>query len=293
MEDPQKQQEIKVETVENNEQVQDENGNENQAQTQNNDEQSEENTEKRNKYEEEQIARINLIFANPTNFQELYDKYAKEFQAIAQKRAKVKSLKEKTNEENKDDKTDNNENEQQESETKTTEKELEAAEKELKDAEKKFAGRWGLNHKKLPNKIEVLQVKCVATVVSQELPFDEKKKRYDVLEKVIAINLYKKLQEFTEFLQVIGVEAELEQFGNGMAKFDPGCDAYALSYFLDEFCELEKQKEEKEKEENEKKSIKDKAKEAKEKADQQNKNNENNENNEQKNEEHNNNEQNK
>lgn len=268
------QQNPKVETVENAEQVQDEN--ENQAQTQNNDEQSEEDIEKRKKYENEQIARINLIFGKPTDFQKLYEEYAKEFQVIAQKRAEVENLKSESNTENDNDKQENNDNDNE-----TQESELKTAEKKLKDAEKEFAGRWGLNPEELSDKIEVLQVGCVATVVPQHLTFKEKEERNNVLKKAMEINLYKKLPEFAKFLQVRGINAKLEQFGDDMAKFDPGCDAEAVSYFLDEFCELEKQKEEikaqKEKEEREKKekeSIKDKAKDAKKEADEKSENSE-------------------
>lgn len=258
-----------VETVENYEQEQ--NGNENQVQTPNNDEQSEEDIEKRKKYEEEQIARINLIFGKPIELQKLYDEYEKEFKIIAKKRAEKE-----TNKENNDDEQKNidNVNENQESEPKITEK-------KLKDAEKEFAGRWGLNPEELSDKIEVLQVGCVATVVPQHLTFKEKEERNNVLKKAMEINLYKKLPKFAKFLQVRGINAKLEQFGDDMAKFDPGCDAEAVSYFLDEFCELEKQKEEikaqKEKEEREKKekeSIKDKAKDAKKEADEKSENSE-------------------
>ncbi len=264
------QQNPKVETVENAEQVQ----NENQAQTLNNDEQSEEDIERRKKYEEQQIARINLIFGKPTDLQKLYEEYAKEFQVIAQKRAEVESLKKETNEKNDNDKQENNNNnanEPQGSESKTLQQ----------DEEKEFAGRWGLNPEELSGKIEVLQVGCVATVVPQHLTFKEKEERNNVLKKAMEINLYKKLPDFAKFLQVRGINAKLEQFGDDMAKFDPGCDAKAVSYFLDEFCELEKQKEEikaqKEKEEREKKekeSIMDKAKDAKKEADEQSENNE-------------------
>lgn len=275
MEDVQEHQKPKVETVENNEQEQNENANQNQ--TQNNDEQSEtdasknkEDERKKKEYEEQQIARINLIFGNPTDLQNLYKIYAEEFQVIAQKRVEVESVKSESNTENDNDKQENNDNdnETQESEPKT-------AGKELKDAEKEFAGRWGLNPEELSDKIEVLQVGCVATVVPEDIDPEKKKVYNAILEKAQKMKIHERLDKFKKYLEENkGIEVKLEIFANGMANFSLSCDAEATFDFLEQFDLFEKREKIKE-------SLQKKAEEAKKKAEEQAQNSNEEQNNEQ------------